>query len=242
LHSPFAESDLEDAVLEWYRDLGYEVAHGPAIAPGEAAAERNDFRETILRGRLLTALRRLNPELAGSVLQEAERRVLTAASAALLSENRRLHRLLVDGVTVEVPHQAGGVRGVQVRLMDWDEPANDDFLAVNQFAVRGLSVRRPDVVVFVNGLPLGVMELKDPASEEISVWDAYQQVQTYKQEIPDLFRTNAMLVASDGVEARIGTRRGRGRIQSGTDTRARGLGAAECRNSSGAGLRRARSG
>ncbi len=205
MHSPFAESDLEDAVLEWFRDLGYGVAHGPAIAPGEPAAERNDFRETILRGRLLTALRRLNPELSGSVLQEAERRILTAASAALLSENRRLHRLMVDGVTVEVPNAAGGVRGMQVRLIEWEQPANDDWLAVNQFAVRGLSVRRPDVVIFVNGLPLGVLELKDPANEQTTVWDAYQQLQTYKQEIPDLFRTNAVLVGSDGVEARIGS-------------------------------------
>jgi len=196
---------FEDAVLEWFGALGYQVAHGPSIAPGEPAAERSDFRETILRGRLLTALRRLNPDLDGSVLQEAERQVLTAASPALLSENRRLHRLLVDGVTVEVPHATGGVRGVQVRLVDWDEPANDDWLAVNQFAVKGASVRRPDVVVFVNGLPLAVLELKDPADEGASVWDAYQQLQTYKQEIPDLFRTNAVLVASDGVEARIGS-------------------------------------
>ena len=151
---------LEDAVLEWFGALGYEVAHGPSIAPGEPAAERTDFRETILRGRLLTALRRLNPDLDGSVLQEAERQVLTATSPALLSENRRLHRLLVDGVTVEVPHATGGVRGVQVRLIDWDEPGNDDWLVVSQFAVKGASVRRPDVVVFVNGLPLAVLELK----------------------------------------------------------------------------------
>ena len=196
---------LEDAVLDWFRALGYEVAHGPHIAPGEPAAERTDFRETILRGRLLTALRRLNPGLAAGVLQEAERQVLTAASPALLSENQRLHRLLVDGVTVEVPHETGGVRGVQVRIIDWDEPANNDWLTVNQFGVKGASVRRPDVVVFVNGLPLAVLELKDPADEGASVWEAYQQLQTYKHEIPDLFRTNAVLVASDGVEARIGS-------------------------------------
>lgn len=205
MSSPFAESVLEDAVLEWFGALGYEVAHGPHIAPGEPAAERTDFRETILRGRLLTALRRLNPDLDGSVLQEAERQVITAASPALLSENRRLHRLLVDGVTVEVSHESGGVRGVQVRLIDWDEPSNNDWLVVNQFAVKGASVRRPDVVVFVNGLPLAVLELKDPADEGASVWDAYQQLQTYKQEIPDLFHANAVLVASDGVEARIGS-------------------------------------
>ena len=196
---------LEDAVLDWFRALGYEVAHGPHIAPGEPVAERTDFRETTLRGRLMTALGRLNPALAASVLQEAQRQVLTAASPALLSENQRLHRLLVDGVTVEVPHDAGGVRGVQVRVIDWDEPANNDWLAVNQFGVKGASVRRPDVVVFVNGLPLAVLELKDPADEGASVWEAYQQLQTYKQEIPDLFRMNAVLVASDGVEARIGS-------------------------------------
>mgnify|MGYP002336043444 CR=1 FL=1 len=205
MKSPFAESVLEDAVLEWFGALGYEIAHGPAIAPDEPAAERNDFRETILRGRLLVALRRLNPDLPGSVLQEAERQVLTAASPALLSENRRLHRLLGDGVTVEVPHETGGARGVQVRLIDWDEPVSNDWLAVNQFAVKGASVRRPDVVVFVNGLPLAVVELKDPGDEDATWWDAYQQLQTYKQEIPDLFRTNAVLIASDGVDARIGS-------------------------------------
>lgn len=144
MKSPFAESVLEDAVLEWFGALGYEMANGTHIAPGELAAERADFRETVLRGRLLTALRRLNPDLTGSVLQEAERQVLVAASPALLSENRRLHRLMVDGLTVEVPHETGGVHGVQVRLIDWDEPASDDWLAVNQFAVKGASVRRPD--------------------------------------------------------------------------------------------------
>ena len=205
MKSPFAESVLEDAVLEWFGALGYEMANGTHIAPGELAAERADFRETVLRGRLLTALRRLNPDLTGSVLQEAERQVLVAASPALLSENRRLHRLMVDGLTVEVPHETGGVHGVQVRLIDWDEPASDDWLAVNQFAVKGASVRRPDVVVFVNGLPLAVLELKDPGDEDASVWHAYSQLQTYKQEIPDLFRTNAVLVASDGVDARIGS-------------------------------------
>ena len=155
MKSPFAESVLEDAVLEWFGALGYEVAHGPSIAPDEPAAERADFREAILRGRLLMALRRLNPDLDGSALQEAERQVLTAASPALLSENRRLHRLLVDGVTVEVPHATGGVRGVQVRLIDWDETANDDWLVVNKFAVKGASVRRPDVAKGPETCPSG---------------------------------------------------------------------------------------
>ncbi len=205
MKSAFAESVLEDAALEWLEELGYTIEHGPVIAPGEPAAERNDFRDVILSGRLLTALRRLNPDVPGTALAEAERQVRRASSPALLVENRRLHRLLVEGVTVEVTDRDGRVRGSVVRLLDVDRPLSNDWLAVDQFAVKGLSLRRADVVVFVNGLPLAVLELKDPANEDATVWSAFNQLQTYKQEIPDLFRTNAVLVASDGVDARVGS-------------------------------------
>ena len=203
----FTESIVEDAALAWLEGLGYAVLHGPDIAVGEPAAERTDpnFRDVILEGRLRQALARLNPALPSEALEDAYRKLTRADAPSLLERNRAIHRLLVDGVTVEYRRKDGSIAGAQAWGIDFDDPDNNDWLAVNQLTVSdGKHTRRPDVVLFVNGLPLAVIELKNPADENATVWSAFQQLQTYQAQIPSLFATNAVLVLSDGVQARIG--------------------------------------
>jgi type I restriction enzyme R subunit len=203
----FAESVVEDAALAWLAALGYTVKHGPDIAAGEPFAERTDpgYRDVVLEGRLRQALARLNPELPAEALEDAFRKLTRLSAPSLLERNRAAHRMLVDGVTVEYRRKDGSIAGDQARLIDFDDPENNDWLAVNQFTVaEGQHTRRPDVVLFGNGLPLAVIELKNAADENATVWTAWQQLQTYQAQIPALFATNAALVVSDGVEARIG--------------------------------------
>jgi len=202
----FTESVVEEAALAWLESLGYTIKHGLEIAPGELAAERIDYGKVVLERRLRDALARLNPELPPEALADAFRKTLRAEGATLEARNRAAHRMLVDGVTVEHRRRDGSIAGAQVRLIDFDTPENNDWLAVNQFTVsENKHTRRPDVVLFVNGLPLGVIELKNPADENATIWTAFQQLQTYKREIPVLFGLNEVLVVSDGVEARLGT-------------------------------------
>ena len=201
-----SESTVEDVALDWLASLGWAVAHGPDIAPDTPTAERADYGTVVLTNRLRSALARLNPELPDEALEDALRRLTRPAGATLETRNRAFHRMLVDGVTVEYRTDKGAVRGSQVRMIDFDNPTNNDWLAVNQFTVvENKHERRPDIVLFVNGLPLGVIELKNPADEEATIWTAWQQLQTYKAELPSLFAMNAALMVSDGVEARIGT-------------------------------------
>ena len=202
----FTESEVEDAALEWLDGLGWKMAHGPDIAPHAAGAERTDYSQVILERRLLDALNRLNPDLPAGALEDAFRKLTRPEGSTLEARNRAFHRKLVEGVTIEYRSAGGTVRGAQVSGLDFQNPANNDWLAVNQFTVvEGEQQRRPDVVLFVNGLPLGLIELKNPADEKATVWTAWQQIQTYKAELSNLFAFNAALVASDGVEARIGT-------------------------------------
>ena len=204
--SGLSESVVEDAALAWLENLGWRIAHGPDIAPDTPGAERADYGDVVLEGRLRDALARLNPELPATALDDAFRRLLRPEGATLEARNRAFHRLLVDGVTVEHRTDNGRVQGKQALVIDFDDPANNDWLAVNQFTViENKHERRPDVVLFVNGLPLGVIELKNPADEDATIWSAWQQLQTYKVELPALFAMNEALVVSDGVEARIGT-------------------------------------
>jgi type I restriction enzyme R subunit len=200
-----SEATVEEALLDWFGDLGYEVRHGGDIAPGEPAAERSDYREVVLTRRLRAALERLNPDAPGEALDEALRALARQHSPDLMAENRRIHRLLTEGVSVEILRSDGGVRGLRLNVVDFTDPEVNDFLVVNQFSVQGRQIRRPDVVVFVNGLPLAVIELKDPADEQATVWHAYDQLQTYKEDIPALFLPGELLVISDGVEARLGS-------------------------------------
>ena len=202
----FTESEVEDAALEWLESLGWEVAHGPHIAPHAAGSERTDYTEVILEHRLRHALGRLNPALPPDALNDAFRKLTQPDGSTLEARNRTFHRMLVDGVTVEYRTIGGTLRGAQVSILDYENPANNDWLAVNQFTVvEGEHQRRPDIVLFVNGLPLGLIELKNPADEKATVWTAWQQIQTYRVELSDLFSFNAALIASDGVDARMGT-------------------------------------
>ena len=203
----FTESVVEEAALDWLAGLGYQVLYGPDLAPGEPTAERSDpdFREVLLQGRLRQALARLNPGLPTDALDDAFRKLTHVDNPSPLARNRAVHRMLVDGVNVEYTRRDGSIAGDQARLIDFDAPDNNDWLAVNQFTVaEGQQTRRPDVVLFVNGLPLAVIELKNAADENATVWTAFQQLQTYQAQITTLFATNIALVASDGVQARIG--------------------------------------
>ena len=200
-----SESIVEAVALDWLASLGWTVLHGPDIAPDMLAAERADYSVVVLANRLRAALARLNPDLPDDALEDALRRLTRPTGATLEARNRDFHRMLVAGVTVEHTGADGRVHGAQVRVLDFGEPDGNDWLAVNQFTVvENKHERRPDIVLFVNGLPLGVIELKNPADENATIWAAFQQLQTYKAEIPSLFTFNAALVVSDGLEARIG--------------------------------------
>jgi len=200
------ESIVEDAALDWFGELGYAVGHGPHLAPGEPAAERESFGEVVLVGRLRAAIRRLNPAIPEEAREEALRKVLRVGTPSLTQTNRAFHRMLRDGVPVEYPRPDGSIAGDHVRLVDFGEVRANDWLAVNQFTViEGQHNRRPDIVVFVNGLPLGLIELKNAADEDATIWSAYAQLQTYKAEIPTLLHYNAALVVSDGLQARMGS-------------------------------------
>ena len=191
----FTESTVESAALAWLSELGWQVKHGPDIAPDGLFAERRDFGQVVLEQRLRDALARLNPTLPAEALEDAFRKLTRPEGADLLQRNRALHRLLVDGVTVEYRTADGGIRGVPVRVLDFDDPDNNDWLAVNQFAVvENRHSRRPDLVLFVNGLPLAVIELKNAADADATIWTAWQQLQTYQAEIPSLFADRKSVV------------------------------------------------
>jgi type I restriction enzyme, R subunit len=202
----FTESVVEQAALAWLESLGWQVTYGLEIAPGEAGADRADYAQVVLEARLRDALARLNPVLPPETLEDAFRRLTRPEGAELSGRNRAVHRLLVEGVTVEYRAADGEIRGAQARVLDFDNAQNNDWLAVNQFTViENRHTRRPDVVLFVNGLPLAVVELKNAADEDATIWTAFQQLQTYKAELPALFALNEVLLVSDGVEARVGT-------------------------------------
>jgi len=201
-----AESHVEEAALAWLAELGYGTANGLEIGPDGSKPERGAYHDVVLAGRLRAAIARLNPTLAREVREEAFRKLLQTETPVLVEENRRLHRHLIEGVPLEVSRDDGSIAGEYVRIIDFDDPAANDWLAVNQFTViEDKANRRPDVVLFVNGLPLGVIELKNPGDENATLDGAFNQLQTYKAQIPSLFRSNAALVISDGLEGRIGS-------------------------------------
>jgi len=202
----FSESVIEQAALAWLESLGYQVLSGLEIAPGEPAAERDNYGQVVLEYRLRQALARLNPQVPADALEEAFRKLTRPDSPSLVANNHAHHKYLVEGVPVEYQRKDGSIGGDLVRVFDYGEPENNEFLAVNQFTVvENQHERRPDVVLFINGLPIAVMELKNAATENATIWSAFNQLQTYKMQIPSLFSFNEAMVISDGVQSRIGT-------------------------------------
>lgn len=223
----YTESTLEQATLEWLAELGYGVAYGPEISPDLPAGstqadslssvaqetmplaekERADYGEVILAGRLREAVARINPEAGEEARKEAIRKVLQVPNTSpnLAVCNQTFHQMLRDGVNVEYQAEDGSPRGDQIRLVDLENLDNNDWLAVNQFTVIENKNRRPDVVIFVNGLPIAVFELKNPADEKATVKKAYHQIQTYLADIPSLFAYNELCVISDSFHTKMGT-------------------------------------
>lgn len=204
--SSFSESVIEQAALAWLENMGYLILSGLEIAPGETMAEREDYSQVWLPRRLRQSLQRFNPQVPADALEEAFRKITRLDSPSLVANNHSIHKYLVEGVPVEYQRKDGSIGGDLVRVFDYDEPENNEFLAVNQFTVvENQHERRPDVVLFINGLPIAVMELKNAATENATIWSAFNQLQTYKIQIPSLFSFNEAMVISDGVQARIGT-------------------------------------
>lgn len=200
------EGDVEESVLDWLEELGYAYVHGLVLAPDGEAPERTSYGDVILADRVRAALARLNPKLKPDVLEDVFRRLASNESANLLQNNHAFHKRLCDGVPVQFTGPQGGVKHDFARLFDFENVEENDWLVVNQFTIQeGQYNRRPDVIVFVNGFPLAVLELKNPGDENATIWGAFNQLQTYKQQIPSLFHFNEVLVVSDGTSARQGT-------------------------------------
>jgi type I restriction enzyme R subunit len=199
------EDQLEQETLGWLADTGYSHCYGLEIAPDGSSPERSSYSQVLLVGRLREAIDRLNPLVPPVARIDALQQVLNLDTPVLLAANRLFHHLLVNGVPVQY-QQDGETRGDFVRLIDFSEVTANQWLAVNQFSIKGAKyTRRPDIILFVNGLPLVLLELKNPADEKADIWKAYDQIQTYKEQIPDVFQYNELLVISDGTEARLGS-------------------------------------
>jgi len=200
------ESVVEEAALDWFKGQGYQYLPGPDIACDGVKPERASYADVVLADRLRASLHALNPHIPADTLEDAFKKVLRSESPSLILNNRHFHRMLVEGIDVEYRNKEGRVVGDKVWLVDFGHPDRNDWLVVNQFTVvEGQRTRRPDIVVFVNGLPLAVIELKNPADENATIKGAFNQFETYKSDIPSLFHYNELLVISDGTEARAGT-------------------------------------
>ena len=200
------EDQLEQLCLDWFQSIGYDYICGYDIAPGEPAAERTDYRQILLHDRLLAQLEVINPQIPILTLEQVARQLTRPEYPVLIKNNKAFHRLLLEGVKVEYKDSAGKEKTDYVKLIDFFNDANNQFLVVNQYTITGSKGnRRPDVMVFVNGLPLAVLELKNPADNNADIWSAFQQLQTYKEELPELFMFNEALVISDGLDARVGS-------------------------------------
>ncbi len=200
------EALVEGVLLEQLQSLGYTYVSDNVIGPDGTAPERASYADVILQGRLEQAITRLNPHIPAEARSDALKKVLASERPNLTEENRRLHKAMVEGVEVEFYADDGTIRGDRVRLVDFDQPDTNDWLVSDQFTIIEQGVnRRPDVVVFINGLPVAVFELKNPGDEGATLTGAHNQLQTYKAQIPSLFRTNAVLVIADGLRARIGS-------------------------------------
>lgn len=199
------EDQLEQETLGWLAEVGYSHLYGPDIAHDGDSPERENYRQVLLVERLRHAIARLNPSVPLAAREDALKQVVDLGLPIQLSANRLFHRLLVSGVPVQY-QKDGETRGDFVRLIDWADVRANEWLAINQFSIQGPKhTRRPDIILFVNGLPLVLLELKNPADVNADLVKAFDQIQTYKEQIPDVFHYNEILVISDGSEARMGS-------------------------------------
>jgi type I restriction enzyme, R subunit len=199
------EDQLEQEALSWLIDVGYSHVYGPNIAIDGNMPERSNYIQVILIERLRNAIARLNPHIPLAAREDALHQVLNIDTPILLAANRQFHKLLINGVPVEYAKN-GETRGDFVRLIDYSDVTVNEFVAVNQFSIKGPKhTRRPDIILFINGLPLILVELKNPADLNADIWKAFDQIETYKEQIPEVFQYNEILVISDGTEAMLGS-------------------------------------
>src|SRR3989338_6976851 len=199
------ENTFEQATIDWFKGEGYDYEFGGDIAPEMALKERESYREVVLVSRLKRALCRLNPDLPDRAIESAAQEIIRMEHPNLIIANKNVYELLAKGISVEVK-EGDEQRGRLVKVFDFDNPLNNEFLVVNQFAIQGIErVRRPDVIIFVNGIPVAIFELKSPTTESGTIESAYQQLQDYKKDIPDLFKYNQIMAVSDLLKARHGT-------------------------------------
>ncbi len=199
------EEDLENISIEWFKEIGYSFVHGPILAPDGSSPEREDFRQVILIERLRTALKKLNPEVPSATIESAVLQLTNPNIPGLLSSNRQFHQWITTGLLIKYMDGDQEI-GIRLKIIDFEDSASNDWLVVNQLKVKGPKrTRIPDVVVYINGLPIAVIELKNPTDEKADIWAAFNQLQTYKDNIPDLFTPNVLLVISDGTFAKVGS-------------------------------------
>ncbi len=200
------EDELERWVLEILSELGWTHVYGPDIAPGEPGAERRDYRDVVLTGRLSSAVAKLNPQLPPDAVADVVSTALRAESPLIETENWNGYRYLIQGVPVEYRDEQGALRSDRAWLIDWEHPKNNDMTAINQFSITGpKKTRRPDILLFVNGLPLAIFELKRVGKTYARVDGAFRQLQTYRSQIPEVFKWNQIAVVSDGIDAQAGS-------------------------------------
>lgn len=199
------ESAIETLAIERLQALGFDYIYAPDVAPDSVNPERESFAEVLLLSRLCKAVARINPTLPAAALDEAIKNIQRISSPELLANNEAFHRLLTEGVNVSY-QKDGNTRGDLVWLVDFANPDNNEFVVANQFTIiENNQNKRPDIILFVNGLPLVVIELKNAADENTTLNSAYRQLETYKQAIPSLFTYNGFVVVSDGLEAKAGS-------------------------------------
>ena len=188
------EEDLENISIEWFKEIGYEFEHGPDIAPDGDYPERYDLRQVFLVGRLKSALIRLNPGVPTQTIEAAVLQITNPNIPGLLASNRQFHKWLTTGFQISYM-DSNETKGVRLRIIDFENPSENDFLVVNQLKVSGPEYNRiPDIVIYINGIPIAVIELKNPADAKTDIWDAFNQLQTYKDNIPDLSTSNVLLI------------------------------------------------
>lgn len=204
--SNFIENDLEQATLEWFQNLGYQTLYGPDISPGGSFAERESFGDVVLYGRLHSALKRINREYSNDTIEEIVKKITRQQSLSIVHNNIAFQKMVTDGIDVEIRQNDGSIKTEKAYVFDSKDIENNEFLAVNQYTIiENGKERRPDIVVFINGLPIAVIELKSATNEDVDIVDGFNQLQTYKEDIPTIFNYNSFMITSDGINAKVGT-------------------------------------